>query len=372
MRVFLENWNGVLDLVEDTLKENKELTTNPHEADIFLTWQDIRGDFLQLAEIVKYHLKKPLIVMQHGRGAVRDYGAPNKFRLLADKILVWGQSEKTRLLSYGITEDKIEIVGCPILPRLKPKERENPGKNILFVPVISHKEEPENILVYATLKKWESEKLIKNVYTRFDDLKRAWSWQHDEFKMVPLPDGTNEKRLWKRNVRPIIPRWATYEQGLINVKLSGSHDPYQYQAPQIGTPQNHPNLIDDLSDLLPNIDAMVCLEEGSMQLFAAYLDIPIIVCDIFKYQNYGGCKDYDLVEKIHTNACYWTKDINKIGGLLDHALANPKELAKHRKTVCEIEGGTNLQGDVNGRIIEFLRSEVQRNQRDRVQEAIAA
>lgn len=369
MKVYLENYNGVLDLVQDSLEESNELTKNPHEADVFILWQDIRGDFLQLAEIVKYHLKKPLVVMQHGRGATRDYGIPNNFKLLADKILVWGESEEKRLLSYGIPKERIVVVGCPMLPRFSKKQKEVPGKNILFVPVISTKEEPENILVYATLKKWESEKLIHNIHSKFSDLKRAWGWQNDEYKMVTLPDGTQEKRLWKRDVKPILPRWSTYGEGLINVKLSGVHDPYQYQSPQVNTPQGNPNLIDDLVELLPNIDAMVCLEEGTMQLFAAYLDIPIIVVDIFKYQNYGGCKDYDRVEKIHTNACYWTKDLEKVGKMLDHALNNPKELAKSRKLVCELDGGVKLEGDCNARIISTLRSLVQRNER---KELIAA
>lgn len=363
MKVFLENYNGVLDLVQDQLEESHEITTNPHEADIFVLWQDVRGDFLQLSEIVIYHLKKPLVVMQHGRGAVRDYGSPNKFKLLADIIMVWGESEKARLLSYGIPEDRIEVVGCPMLPRFKKVKRQTPGKNVLFVPVISSKEEPENILVFAALKKWESEKLIDNITVRFDELKKSWAWQNEEYKMVKLPDGTLEKRLWSRDVRPIVPRWATYEQGLINVKLAGVHDPFQYQAPQINTPQNHPNLIDDLTEMLPNIDAMVCLEEGTMQLFAAYLDIPIIHADIFKYENYGGCKDYDLVEKIKTKSCYRTTNINKIGEMLDNAIKHPEQLSSYRKLVCEQEGGTNLKGDPNARIIERLRSLVQRNER---------
>lgn len=349
MNVFLDNWNGVLDMTEDKLRETGRLTDSPHLADIFLLWQDVRGPQRQLARIVKYQLKKPLVVMQHGRGAVRDYGPPNNFELLADKILVWGETDKSRLLRYGISQDRILVVGCPIFQRLRPKDAERKGKNVLFVPVISTKEEPENILVYAALKRWESEQLIKTVVKRFNDLKRAWAWQHDDIREVTLPDNTKEQRLWKRSIMPKLPRWLTYETGLVNAKLSGVHDQFQYQCPQLTTHQNSPNLIDDLVGLLSNIDVMVCLEEGTMQLLAAKMGIPVIVVDIFRYENYGGCKDYDVVEKIRTNACYLTKDLSKLSRMLDHALKYPNELSKCQKSVCELEGGVE-----HADIIEIL------------------
>lgn len=353
MKIFLENYNGVLDIVEDMLDERGQLTDNPHEADCFLLWQDVRGVPRELARLAKNALKKPVVVMQHGRGATRDYCPPNKFELLADNILVWGESEKKRLIQVGINSEKIIVTGCPLLPRLKPRSPERLGKNVLFVPVIAQKEEPENLLVYAALKIWESQKLIGTVQTHFNDMKRAWAWQNDEMREVLNPDGTKEKRLWKRDIKNILPRWITYGGGLVNVKLSGVHDMYQYQAPLVVSGQNDPNLIDGMAELLANIDVMVCLEEGTMQLMAHALGIPVIVADIFRYENYGGCKDYDSVEKIKTSACYWTKNLSRLGNMIDHALSHPNELKRQREIVVEEEGALSL-GDANANAIRAI------------------
>lgn len=355
MKTFVENWNGVLDTLIDTLESRDQLTDNPHDADVFLLWQDVRGTCNELANIAKYHLKKPVLVMQHGRGATRDYCPPNKFTLLADKILVWGETEKNRLLANGITESRIDVVGCPLFNRLKPKAKERHGVNVLFAPVIAMKEEPENLLVYSALKEWESRKLRETIYRNFDGMKKAWAWEQTELKEVALPDGTKEKRVWKKQVSPSLPRWLTYEAGLINVKLSGVHDVYQYQSPLIVSNQNDPHLIDGLVEILANTDVVVCLEEGTMQLLAHAMDIPVIVADIFRYENYGGCENYDTVEKIHTNACYWTKNVEKIGDMIDHVLKNKTELRKHRIKVCEDEGGAHL-GDADQRIINVIES----------------
>lgn len=359
MKIFLENYNGVLDLLEDSLEDSGELTDNPHEADCFVLWQDVRGVCQNLAMLAK-QVGKPVVVMQHGRGAVRDYGPPNNFKLIADKIMVWGEAERRRLLSYGISNDRIALVGCPLFSCLKERPKDRPGKNILFVPVIAQKEEPENLLVYATLKKWETEKLIENIYEKFPDMKKAWAWEETNLREVTLPDGTKEKRVWNKEVRHNLPRWVTYEKGLVNVKLSGVHDAFQYQAPLIATGQNDPMLVDGLAALLGNIDAMVCLEEGTMQLMAHAMGIPVIVVDIFNYQNYGGCKDYDRIEKIHTKACYWTNKIEKVGRLLDQALANPKELQKHRETVVQDEGSPEEDSLANA--ISCIKSCIERKE----------
>ena len=364
MRVFLENYNGVLDALEDHFDDRGELTDNPHEADVFVLWQDVRGVCKDLAQIAKRR-SKPVAVMQHGRGATRDYCKPNNFISLADKIMVWGQSEKDRLLSAGISEDRIAVVGCPLFPYLKPKDKDRQGKNILFVPVIAQKEEPENILVYGALRKWEAEKLIENVYENFQQMKRAWAWENNEVKNVALPDGSIEQRVWKTEVKHNLPRWLTYGKGLVNVKLSSVHDMYQYQSPVIQSAQNDPNLIPGLAQVLSNTDVMVCLEEGTMQLLAHALDIPVVVVDIFKYGTYGGCKNYDEVEKIKTPACYWTNKLEKVGDMVTHALNNPLELRKQRAIVCQQDGGSHL-GDPLANAISVVKSCVDRKEIIRV------
>lgn len=355
MRVFALNFNGVLDGVMDLLEANGQLTSDYHSADVFLLWQDVRGECRELANIAKHHLKKPVVVMQHGRGATRDYCLPNNFPLLADKILVWGKTEEQRLLKAGIAKDRIEVVGCPLFPLLKPKDKQRQGRNVLFAPVIAEKEEPENVLVYAALKEWESQRLIKSIQLKFPDLKRAWATQDNNMRDVKLEDGSVERRLWRQTVVPRLPRYVTYDGGLVNVKLTGVHDQFQYMSPIIGSSPNEPGHIETTIAALRNTDVVVCLEEGTMQLLACALDVPVIHVDIFQYGTYGGAKNYDTVEVIRTPACYRTTKIEKIGGLIDRALANPAELRDERIKVCESEGGASM-GDINANVVRALES----------------
>ena len=358
MKVFTDNYNGVLDGIIAKLQERGEWTDNYHEADVFLLWQDVRGVQNGVARIAKKHLGKPVVVMQHGRGATRDYDAPNKFPLLADKILVWGEAEAERMrkLGYG---DRVEVVGCPLFASLKPKNKERQGRNVLFAPVISSGEEPENILVYAALKKWESEKLIESIYEKYADLKKGWMSEDVQVVRSKRPDDQIIDKVFRREVVPRIPRAILYDRGLVNVKLTSVHDQFQYMAPVIGTSQGDANHAEQVTDLLRNIDAIVCLEEGTMQLLACALDIPVIHVDIFKYGNYGGVQDYDSVEKISTGAVYRTTNLSKVGDLLDQALKNPQELRRQRIAVAEREGGAHL-GDPAENAIRALESVARR------------
>ena len=93
MKVYLKDFNGVLqDLVSEFT-----VVTDPREADVLVLWQDVRGDMKELCEINAKYMKKPVIVVQHGRGATRDYLPPNNFSMLADKFCCWGEKEKKRL-----------------------------------------------------------------------------------------------------------------------------------------------------------------------------------------------------------------------------------------------------------------------------------
>lgn len=353
MKIHLVNYNGVLDSTIAHYAKEGKLAKNAVEADLLVTWQDVRGSCREMVQIFKDE-GKPVIVMQHGRGATRDYCPPNNFPLLADKILVWGQSEKERLLKVDVAESKIDVVGCPLFPYLKPKAQRELGKNVLFAPVISSKEEPENVLVYAELKKWESEQLKISVLEKFDKLKKGWGHEFNKVREVKLPDGTIESRVWSKEYIPTIPRNITYERGLLNVKATGVHDIAQYLSPLATSDQGRAGHIHETIEMLRNIDVMVCLEEGTMQLLAHALNIPVIVVDIFKYGKYGGCEDYDRVEKIKTDACYWVYDLNKLAGVLDHVLRNPNELVKKKIKVAEYEGGINL-GNINLNIIRAIR-----------------
>ena len=352
-KVYVVNYNGILSDVMIHYARTGQLTDNYHEASVFLTWQDVRGELNEVAKIMQ-RLGKTVIVYQHGRGATRDYGPPNSFPLTADKIMVWGETERLRLLRYGIPDERIVVVGCTLLSALRPRTKRD-GINILLAPVISMKEEPENVMVYAKLKEWESQKLFGFLTDNYAKLKTGWAQQINHMKVYEKPDGTPEHRLFRQEYIPTIPRNVTYSRGLVNTKLTGIHDMHQYMTPLIVTNQAQPNHIETTAELLSNTDAMVCLEEGTMQLLACALDIPVILVDIFKYGTYGGVQDYDRVEKIATEAVYRIADVGALGRTLDHALAHPAERRKHRIATVEAEGAPQL-GNASEQIVKVVNS----------------
>jgi hypothetical protein len=343
LKIFVLNYNGVLDGVANLLGQRGMLTDNYHEASAALVWQDVRGDSQQFVDIMKNRLNKPVFVMQHGRGATRDYLPPNSFKFSGTKMLVWGKAEQDRMIRAGVASENVILVGCPLFKRLVPKQKKD-GVNILYCPVISSKEEPENIMVHAELKKWEAQRLQDNIRANYDRLKGGWATENIVMR---------DDKVWKREITPTVPRGILFGKGLINVKLSGVHDANQYMSPLVLSHQNQPNHVDVIADLLSRTDVLVCLEEGTMQLMAYAMDIPVVVIDIFKYGEYGGVKDYDKVEKIKTNAAVWIKDLSRLGPTLDHCLSSPAELRKNRISVCEAEGGAHLP-DPDKAVVESI------------------
>lgn len=352
-KIYLENWNGIFDLVEKHYAEKGLLTNNQMDASVVVLWQDVRSAPEHLARLCRDTLGKPVVVMQHGRGATRDYGPPNNFKLLADKIMVWGQSERLRLLKYGVEDHRIAVTGCPLIPRLLPRDKTRMGKNVLFVPVIAEQECPENLLVYSELKIWETKGLQRFLNENMVNLKKGWAIENNMYKDVQLADGTVERRLWSTEVVPRLPRNITYQHGLINCKLTGLHDAPQYMSPLLMTNQNDPQHIANLVEMLMNTDVVVCLEEGTLQLLATALDIPVIVVDIFKYGTYGGMQDYDKVEKIKSPAAYWLKSLHNLQDTLDYALAHPEARRQERIQTVEHEGGANL-GDITKNVVNVI------------------
>lgn len=332
MKIFARDFNGVLEEVIKVLKDLDMLTDNIHQADALLLWQDVRGDYADLAKIAVTSLGKPVYVLQHGRGATRDYLPPNKFPLWATKIFVWGESERLRLLKAGIADERIKIVGCPLLTRLQPKVPHE-GKRVLFLPIVTSKEEPENLLVYAKLKEWESKKLQQHLIDKHDFYRRSWN-------TTIFYKGKDDK-IERDEVVPTIPTHLLYQNGLVLTKLTKIHDGQNYMCLQATSGQGEAGHVQLMLECLKEIDVLVCLEEGTLPLMATFLDIPVILADVFQWQNYGGV-DYSSVEIIKSPAVYHIKTLDKLESTLDHVLANPKEKTKQRIQVCEYEGGASV------------------------------
>src|SRR5258708_2247812 len=152
LKYYVGDWNGIL----TELKTKVQLAT-PRDADVWCVYQDCQGsyaDILKTQKLLGYN--KRTYCVQHGRAATLDYGEPNCFTGYADTYLCWGQADYARMVSLGLG-DKTKIVGCPLNKHIKPKVQHK-EKVVLFVPVNTGKEEPENIAIYYELMKIKYEK----------------------------------------------------------------------------------------------------------------------------------------------------------------------------------------------------------------------
>ena len=331
MRAFIKDFNGVLSPLRNSIKT----TENVREADVLVLWQDVRGDMLELCEINRDFMHKPVIVVQHGRGATRDYLAPNSFPLQADVFCCWGAADKERMERAGYG-NKTVVTGSPIRNSLIPLQPHE-GKNIVFCPVISSHEEPENIETFFKLKQIELKKASTKLITCKDKLKTAWqSWNVDPNSVT---DGSVPFHVLNKDWRLIS-------------KLTGIHDKKLYFGDAVTTQQANVQHLNDVIKLLSHTDVVVALEEGTLPLIAMAMDIPVVMVEGFKYKEYGG-RDYSSVELIHTDAAAWT-EIDKLEEVIDRELSEPSRLASKRRAVVLNEFG-EMYGNPIGKIKDVIK-----------------
>lgn len=276
MKAYVADFNNVLLELSNRVK----LVEDVRDADVIITWQDVRGAMKTLAETNLSYMKKPLVVVQHGRGATRDYLEPNNFPLIADKICVWGQAEADRMKKAGYS-DKTVITGSPLTfyTRNAEPSGEDAKKNniILFMPVITSKEEPDNLIAFYKLKQIEYEYAQKRMQKYYKELKTLWkSWQVDE----TCATESN------------IPYDIFRQDFFLMSKITTIHDKQLYHGPVVQSTVTHSTHLENLIKLIVNSSCIIGLEEGTAQLIAAYFGVPCVIVNGFEYGEYGGVKDY--------------------------------------------------------------------------------
>lgn len=306
MKAYVSDFNNVL----LDVKRRVELANDPREADVIVIWQDVRGPMKTLVDINKDHLNKPVLVVQHGRGATRDYLAPNNFPLLADKICVWGQKEADRLIKAGY-KDRVVITGSPLVHWTRKKgerQKRAMGKKIIvFTPVITSHEEVDNIEVALELRKIEYTKVQEKLRAHKKDLKEMWhSWVVDQ-------ECATEHQ---------IPYEVLHKDFCPIYKLTDIHDAALYHGETIKTTVTHAKHLETSHIVLSNCDLVVGLEEGTFQLMATAMGIPTVIVDGFEYGSYGGVKDYST-EKIRTDATAFCS-LQDLRQTIEQELNNPE------------------------------------------------
>lgn len=327
IKVYLRNFNGVLDGVEKS--EEIEKVSDPRDAECILLWQDVRGEYADLAKINRKYLHKPLVVVQHGVGGTRDYEHPENFPLLADKFCCWGQADYDRLVRQG-NKDKAVITGCPMLKQLKPKEP-HPDKNIVFCPIVTTHEEPANLITFYELKKAELDYSQKRIAENKEALIKDWS-----------PPVLQSEDLLTEHTIPYMDINRNFR---IVSKLTPIHDKNLYLGHVCLTNVASPTHIADCVKLLANTDVVVGMVESTFQMLAMAMDIPVVISKEWEFKIYGG-KDYTHCDHIKTDAVVYseTKDLRRV---VEEELAHPEKRAEARKKIVQRELGTELDPDKN-------------------------
>lgn len=317
MKAYVADFNNIL--LE--LSKRVDLVSDARDADVIITWQDVRGAQLELAKMNQDYLQKPLVVVQHGRGATRDYNAPNNFKLLADKICVWGQTEADRMTHSGYG-DKTVITGSPLTfyTRNKPSKLDEKGTFILYMPIITSKEEPDNLINFYHLKQIEYKYAMKRVEEFKTPLKAAWkSWQIDA-------NCATESN---------IPYDLFRQDFHLITKLTDIHDYRLYHGAQVRSSVCHSSHLENMMKLLVNTSCVISMEESTTQLMCAAMGIPCVNIEGFEYGDFGGVKDYKT-ELIHTDATAFCK-LEDIEETIFNEIKNKDKRQKAREEVVKKE-----------------------------------
>jgi hypothetical protein len=325
---YVGDYNGIL----TDLKQQVKLAT-PRDADVWVTFQDCQGSYKDLITSSKQlGLGKPVYTVQHGRGSTTDYAAPNSMALNCDKYLCWGLSDYERLSALGY-KDRAAIVGCPLNIHIRPKVQHR-EKVVLFIPVNTGKEEPENIATYYELLKLRYNKAQVKVLQHKTDLKKKW--------------GFNDK---------INVSFNELSEGFdVVAKLLPWHDKSLYHGSVVKGFQDTPHNNQILFNLLRNVDLVVGMDEGTTEMFAYGHDVPVIIAEGFKYHQHPDGRTPVEIEGYRTPAATHVQ-LSDLSAAIEYSLSHPEHLREERKAVAERELGTSY-GDATANIIKLVKEDM--------------
>jgi len=270
-KTFVRNHNGVM----DDLIPHLDLVDTVDKADVIVLWQDIISMELSISNLA-HKLNKPVVVIQHGRRAVEDYLSPFSYEFKSDKICVWGSIDKEDLLSIGIPDKKIDIVGTSVLGHLKGRIPHK-GTNILFSPEHWDIDIPENDIVMEKLKE-----ICK---------KNGWN---------------------------------------LKAKVMERHDPKKYGNYAWYSNRDDKGHLDVCCDAIAWADVLISLSEMTFEMLAQASDVPVICYTNIEPRPMNHDERYLELPRTYSNAVKATGDANKLEELIKSQLANPNELQNER------------------------------------------
>ncbi len=296
--ILIFRWNGITPEIEEGLRnrghdvtscvsiKNKEDIKN---YDIIVHWNET--DFGYSRKFIKYMQDegKKVVMYQHGRRGTPRILPPFNEPLLSDITCVWGQTDKDKFLSVGTPEERVKVVGTTIFQHLKPREKHE-GINVVFSPEHWDTDVVENQIIASKLRELQGVKIITKL-------------------------------------------------------LKDEHNPDLYDNPVVSDrrSENHLNII---ADVLKTADLVVSPIDATFELLAEYLDIPVVLSDIWIPKDFRGDERYKYFKRVYSGGCRVVKDINKLNDVIYQQLKHPEELKKERLQTCIEDGGIDIKDPV--------------------------
>lgn len=305
MNVLAFDFNNILtDVIEELTRRGHTIlpldgkASTWKKADVVIVWNETEGggwrDWIKKVQ----KAGKRVILIQHGRRGTSRIYPPFNDELVSDVVCVWGENDVKRLTSCGVPREKIFVTGTPVTHTTKPRKT-HAGKNVVFSPEHWDTDVMENAIVAGALRRIPDVKIITKI-------------------------------------------------------LENEHRPHEYDNP-IASNRLQPGHLDVCAEVLSIADAVVSISEGTFELLAQSLGIPVIIADIWVPKACLGDERHKLYQREYSNACERVKDLYKLGDVVKKHLKNPDLLKREREEICILDGGTNIENPVEEiiKVIEY-------------------
>ena len=299
MKVLVNHWNNVLYDVHDKLVErghsvvtSPDYLNKPEDIDVAVFWNEThtggRDNWKSWRECIEDFKKRGIrtVLVQHGRRGTSRIFPPFNEKLICDVVCVWGKDDKKRLASVGTPIDRIIVTGTPIFKHLKPRVKE------------------DKLTVVYCPEHWESGEIDENLC-----------------------------------VAGILRRLKDVK--IITKLLEGEHNVNWYDNPVISN-RNKVGHLEAVADVISKADVIVTLVDGTFELLAQSLDIPIILAGIWVSKDCGGDPRYKNYNRIYSDAVHKVK-FDEINDAVMNAIKHPEHLREERKKIIVADGGTDIE-----------------------------
>jgi hypothetical protein len=293
MKILLYDFNNILvDVRRELIKRGHTMLPQDGKdktwktADVIVLWNETpMGGWTNFVKRFKAAGVRS-VLMQHGRRGTSRIFPPFNEPLNSDVICSWGENDRKRMLGAGIDPKRVKVTGTTIFSHLKPRIPHE-GFNVVFSPEHWDIDVAENFIINSQLAKLKGVKVISKL-------------------------------------------------------LYGEHTKGIYPNP-VWSDRKEEGHLEICADVLATADLVVAVSESTFELCAEYLDIPVVIADIWTPKPCGGDEKYREYTREYSPACTRVKDMSKLNETILYHLKHPELLRAERKEICILDGGVNIE-----------------------------